>query len=88
MIQQLGDPHVFATNSHADTQCPHLHRFIRAGAQIPDGDPRDPFAPELSQGDRYKRRLANVVAFPHLVAQYFHLKTELFFAHIGEALGC
>ena len=32
MIQQLGDPHVFATNSHADTHCPYLQRFIKAWA--------------------------------------------------------
>ena len=88
MIQQLGDPHVFATNSHADTQCPYLHRFIVNGASIEPGSDRDPFAPDLDQSTKYRRRLANVVAFPHLVAQYFCLKTELFFTHIGEALGC
>ena len=32
MIEQLGDPHVFATNSHADTYCPSLQRFIMASA--------------------------------------------------------
>lgn len=88
MIEQLGDPHVFATNSHADTHCPYLHRFIIAGAQIAAGSERDPFAEGLASGERYKRRLANVVAYPHLTAQFFHLKTELFFEHIGEALGC
>ena len=44
MVHQLGDPHVFATNSHADTHCPYLHRFIKSGARIPEGDVRDPFA--------------------------------------------
>ena len=88
MVQQLGDPHVFATNSHADTHCPYLHRFIKQGAQIPEGDARDPFAPDLTLSEGYKRRLANIVAYPHLTAQFFHLKTELFFEHIGESLGC
>ena len=88
MIEQLGDPHVFATNSHADTHCPYLHRFIMAGARIEPGSERDPFAPPNNSSERYKRRLANVVAYPHLTAQFFHLKTELFFLHIGEALGC
>lgn len=88
MVQQLGDPHVFATNSHADTHCPYLHRFIKQGAQIPEGDARDPFAPDLTLSEGYKRWLANIVAYPHLTAQFFHLKTELFFEHIGESLGC
>ena len=88
MVEQLGDPHVFATNSHADTHCPYLHRFIKSGAQIPDGDERDPFAAGLTSSQCYKRRLANIVAYPHLTAQFFHLKTELFFEHIGESLGC
>ena len=88
MVHQLGDPHVFATNSHADTHCPYLHRFIKSGARIPEGDVRDPFAPNLTLSQCYKRRLANIVAYPHLTAQFFHLKTELFFEHIGESLGC
>ena len=49
---------------------------------------RDPFAPNLTLSQCYKRRLANIVAYPHLTAQFFHLKTELFFEHIGESLGC
>ena len=88
MVDQLGDPHVFATNSHADTHCPYLHRFIKAGAQIQDGSERDPFSAGLTSSQCYKRRLANIVAYPHLTAQFFHLKTELFFEHIGESLGC
>ena len=88
MIEQLGDPHVFATNSHADTYCPYLQRFIMAGAQIAKNSERDPFVDGLTLSQRYKRRLANVVAYPHLTAQFFHLKTELFFSHIGEALDC
>ena len=28
MCEQLGDPHVFATNSYADTFCPYLMRYI------------------------------------------------------------
>ena len=37
MCQQLGDPHVFATSSHADTYCPYLARFIVAWAGVQPG---------------------------------------------------
>ena len=30
MIDALGDPHVFATHSFADTFCPYLSKFILA----------------------------------------------------------
>jgi hypothetical protein len=82
MIEQLGDPHVFATNSHADTHCPYLHAFIVAWANIEPGSSTDPFAAGLSKDRRYKRRLANLVAYPHLAATFFHHKTEAYIEHI------
>ena len=33
MVEQVGDPHVWATNSHADTHCPLLARFIKDWAE-------------------------------------------------------
>ena len=48
----------------------------------------DPFADDLSETEAYDRRCANLRRYPHVVAQFFHLKTQLFFEHIAEgALG-
>lgn len=85
MIEQLGDPHVFATSSHADTHCPYLHQFIVTGAKLA-GTALDPFAPGLQPDVRYKRRAANVVAYPHLVAQYFHQKASALSASLPATL--
>lgn len=48
----------------------------------------DPAYPGLSKDERYARRCASLRRFPHVVAQFFHLKTELFIRHVcEEALG-
>ena len=82
MCEQLGDPHAFATNSHADTYCPYLARFIMDWVGVPNGGPLDPFAAGLSKQQRYQRRQALMVKHPHLAAYFFHLKTELYLEHI------
>ena len=99
MIEQLGDPHVFATNSHADTYCPELQRFIKAWAQedfakaTPDGRPAgcsagfdldDPGL--LSEKEKSRRRIRNLKTYPHLVALFFHLKMELYVEHICRGI--
>ena len=81
MCEQLGDPSVFATNSHADTFCPYLADFIVAYAHLEDS-PLDPRAEGLTEGQRHQRRLELVKLYPALVAQFFHLKTELYLEHV------
>jgi hypothetical protein len=91
MIAELGDPHVFATNSHADTHCPYLQDFIKAWASA-DFEPGgasvdwDARAAGLSDDERYKRRVRNLKFYPHLVALFFHLKTELYVEHICKGI--
>ena len=46
----------------------------------------DPFLESVSSKQAYTRRCANLVRYPHVVAQYFHLKTQLFFEHMGEGV--
>ena len=82
MCDQLGDPHVFATNSHADTYCPYVARFVMAWAGVPLGSPSDPFVPGLNKHQRYQRRQALVVKHPHVVAYFFHLKTTAYIEHV------
>ena len=88
MIEQVGDPTVFATNSHADTHCPYLHTYILEWARPWLGDQfdeRDPFLPGLSESSKYERRVRNLRDFPLPVAEFFHRKTELFIEQIGRA---
>ena len=82
MCDQLGDPHAFATNSHADTYCPYLARFVMTWAGVPTDGEKDPFAAGLSDHQRYQRRQALVREYPHLAAYFFHLKTELYLEHV------
>ena len=82
MCEQLGDPHAFATHSHADTYCPYLARFIMTWACLPEGGSSDPAEDGLSVTQRYQRRQALVVKYPHLTALFFHLKTELYLEHV------
>ena len=42
----------------------------------------DPTAEGLSSSQRYQRRVRNLKQYPHLVAHFFHLKTELYVEHI------
>lgn len=97
MIEQLGDPHVFATNSHADTYCPDLQRFIMSWAKddfmkASDGKAAGcsaAFNPEedgLNETDKHRRRIRNLKTYPHLVALFFHLKMELYVEHICRGI--
>ena len=99
MCAQLGDPHVFATTSHADTYCPYLHTFIKNWACIPEGDDEDPDVDgtvrvsderdpsstrPLTKNERYQRRFNNLIKYPHVVAAFFHWKMQLFIERIGK----
>ena len=89
MVEQHGDPNVFATNSHADTQCPYLHRFILTWARILPGSDEDPDVDELlpiGGNERYRRRVANLSKYTHAVALFFHLKTQLFIEYICKGI--
>ena len=80
---------MFATNSHADTYDPYLHAFIKCWAEIPDGANEDPDVHSklpLTESERYLRRTANLNTYPHLVAKYFHMKTELYVEHICKGI--
>jgi hypothetical protein len=80
---------VFATNSHADTYCPYLAKFIQTWADIPPESPRNPDVENkiaISDTERYERRAANVNSYPHIVATFFHLKTELYVEHICKGI--
>ena len=52
-MDALGDPTFFMTNSHADTYCPYLAKYIKVHAQIEDGAVNDPENPALN--DNYAR---------------------------------
>ena len=89
MCDQLGDPHVFATTSHADTYCPYLHTFIKTWAGIKDDAADDPDVDcklKISSNERYKRRCNNLTRYPHIVATFFHLKMELYVEHICKGI--
>ena len=97
MIERLGDPHVFCTNSHADTYCPELQRFIKAWAKedfvkATDDTPAGCSAafdlddPGLSDKEKSRRRIRNLQTYPHLVALFFHLKMELYLEHICRGI--
>ena len=88
MCEQLGDPHVFATHSHADTHCEYLHRFIVkwAADDIAQAPQLDPFASGISPHEAAQRRVENLRNYPHLVALFFHLKTELYIEHVARGI--
>ena len=52
MVEQLGDPHVFATNSHTDTHCRYLHEFIVKGAMIDRGSAVEGLPSAPTRGSR------------------------------------
>ena len=86
-VDQLGDPTFFMTNSHADTHCPYLAQYIKVHAQIEGGGVDDPDHPSFSDDAKTAVKIANVVKYPHLVAEFFHLKTELMLAYVGSTMG-
>ena len=79
----------FCTNSHADTYDPYLHAFVKEYMEIPDGDAADPDVDcrlPLDDDERYDRRVANLNRYPHVVALYFHMKTELYVEYICKGI--
>ena len=46
-----------------------------------------PDNPSLSDDAKMAVKTANVVKHPHLVAEFFHLKTELMVEHVGSTMG-
>ena len=89
MCEQLGDPHVFATNSFADTYCPYLARFIISWAQLDkagDWNEHGPFADGLNDKERHSRRRRLLVENPHLAATFPHLKTKLYIEHVCHGI--
>ena len=85
-MDALGDPTFFMTNSHADTYCPYLAKYIKVHAQIEDGAVNDPENPALN--DNYAVKVSNIIKYPHLVAEFFHLKTQLMVEYVGSCMGC
>ena len=92
MCEQLGDPHVFATNSYADTFCPYLMRYIIKYGNLDNSSTwhaRDPFASGISPKEKHSRRSELVRKYPHVCAAFFALKTELYIEHICSGImGC
>lgn len=88
MIEQLGDPHVFATHSHADTHCPFLHQFIVewAVADMASHPEWNPFRASLQPSEAASIKMENLRRYPHLAALFFHLKTELYIEHIAKPI--
>ena len=73
MCEQLGDPHVFATNSFADTYCPHCARFIIAHLEHTRRkvhDANSPFADGLTANEAHSRRYRLMKENPHLAATF------------------
>ena len=65
MCDQLGDPHVFATHSHADTHCEYLQTFIKqwVATEFVDcmqWEELDPFAPDITPEQAAARRVQNL----------------------------
>ena len=63
--------------------------FVKTWASIPDGDAADPDVHhrlDISDSERYERRMANLKRYPHVVATYFHMKTELYVEHICKGI--
>lgn len=85
MCDALGDPHVFATHSFADTYCPYLSNFILKWRDEKDhlgNDLKSPFDLGLSDAEVKRRKWDLLEANPALAAHFFALKTELYLEHI------
>jgi hypothetical protein len=41
---------------------------------------------DISDNERYERRAANLKRYPHIVATYFHMKTELYVEYICKGI--
>ena len=80
MMEQLGEAHAFLAHSYADHHCPYLHKFIVKSAEL-ENTALDPEA-TADDRERYKRKTRNLQRYPHLVAQFFHLKTQLYIEHV------
>ena len=63
-MDSLGDPTFFMTNSHADTYCPYLAKYIKVHAQIADGAVDDPECSHLSKNGLYGVKLRNIIKYP------------------------
>jgi hypothetical protein len=77
MVSQLGCGHIFFTLSAADTHWPDLHRLIEeARAQSTGGPLLDisTLEPEAAQ----RRRVDNLITFPHICAAFLHHRFRLF----------
>ena len=82
MCDALGDPHVFATHSFADTFCPYLAEFILAWQGIDRDGGQSPFQIGINDKEAKSRRWKLLEANPALAAHFFALKTELYLEHI------
>ena len=77
MVHQIGSAHVFFTLSAADTHWPDFHRLIEeVRAQQIGGPPLDirTLEPEAAQ----RRRVDNIIVFPHICASFLHYRFQLF----------
>ena len=82
MCDALGDPHVFATHSFADTFCPYLAEFILKWRNIERNGRQSPFETGISDKEAKSRKWKLLEANPALAAHFFALKTELYLEHI------
>lgn len=71
MLHQIGTPTIFFTLSAADLYWPDLH------ALMPGITPSNPREAQLW-------RKKNVIDYPHIVAQYMHLRNSNFRKHVLE----
>jgi ATP-dependent DNA helicase PIF1 len=65
MITQLGCPTLFFTLSAADTKWPDLHNVM----------PKNAHSRRLNE---HRKKIENVIQYPHLVAMYMHQRFQIF----------
>ena len=70
MCDALGDPHVFATHSFADTFCPYLAEFILAWQDIDRDGGQSPFQIGINDKEAKSRRWKLLEANPALAAHF------------------
>ena len=82
MCATLGDPHVFATHSFADTYSAYLAEFMLKWRGLERDGEMSPFAPGISEHEAKTRKWNLLQANPGVAAHFFALKTELYLEHI------
>jgi ATP-dependent DNA helicase PIF1 len=77
MVKQLHCGHLFFTLSAADTHWPELHRIIEEARAVSTSGPPLDFSTLDPEAAR-RRRVDNVINYPHICAAFLHSRVRLF----------